>query len=242
MLPPDSLKNLLAKTEYSRSEKLLLCLAVEPLAPIGTKGVRERAVGAGLRAAGKWNISQILTSLRGLAVRTDEGWELTDDGVARAAELAGPAMVRRSRKVAAGLRHSLTTLKDENVRTFVEEAIECLEAGLYRAAVVLSWVGALSLLQEHVVAGRLSDFNAEALRRDAKWRTAKTTDDLSRMKEADFLHVLESISVLGKSVKQELEGCLKFRNGCGHPNSLKVGDARAAAHVESLLLNVFSKF
>ena len=63
-----------------------------------------------------------------------------------------------------------------------------------------------------------------------------------RMKEADFLQVLESISILGKSVKAELEGCLKLRNGCGHPNSLKVSEHRVTAHIEILVLNVFAVF
>jgi hypothetical protein len=88
----------------------------------------------------------------------------------------------------------------------------------------------------------LAAFNAEAIRRDAKWKTAKTRDDLARMKEADFLNVLEAISVIGKSVKQELEGCLRLRNGAGHPNSLRMGEARVAAHLESLIQNVFAQF
>jgi len=43
-------------------------------------------------------------------------------------------------------------------------------------------------------------------------------------------------------VRQELEGCLKLRNGCGHPNSLKLGENKVAAHLETLILNVFAKF
>jgi hypothetical protein len=66
---------------------------------------------------------------------------------------------------------------------------------------VLSWVGAVSVLQNYVHANVLAAFNTEASRRDAKWKTAKTVDDLGRMKEYDFLEVLESISVLGKNVK-----------------------------------------
>jgi hypothetical protein len=41
--------------------------------------------------------------------------------------------------------------------------------------------------------------------------------------ETTFLQIAESISMLGKNVKQELEGCLRLRNSCGHPNSLKIG-------------------
>jgi hypothetical protein len=133
-------------------------------------------------------------------------------------------------------------LTNPDTKRFVEEAVECFESRKFRAAVVLSWVGAVSLIQEHIMSKELTAFNTEALRRDPKWRTAKTADDLSRMKEADFLEVISAISVIGKNVKQELEGCLKLRNGCGHPNSLQIGEARVSAHVEVLILNVFARF
>jgi hypothetical protein len=100
-------------------------------------------------------------------------------------------------------------------------------------------VGAVAVLQDHVIANHLAAFNAEAARRDPKWKAAKNRDDLSRMKEYDFLQVLEAISVIGKNVKQELEGCLKLRNGCGHPNSMKIGEHRVAGHIETLILNVY---
>jgi hypothetical protein len=136
----------------------------------------------------------------------------------------------------------MTTVADPQTKEFLDEAVRCFEVGLYRAAVVLTWVGAVAVLQDHVVKMRLTDFNAEAARRDKKWRAAKTRDDLSRLKEAEFLHILEAISVIGKSVKHELEVCLKLRNGCGHPNSLKIGEAKAASHLETLLQNVFAVF
>jgi hypothetical protein len=62
------------------------------------------------------------------------------------------------------------------------------------------------------------------------------------MQESDFLDILDKISVIGKSVKLELGVCLTLRNGCGHPNSLKIADHRVAAHIESLILNIFSRF
>lgn len=241
MLKAGSLKSLITKSEYTNAEKILLCLA-ERDEPEQVRDIRSRAVANGLRAAQKWNVSAVLASLGSLAARTSDGWELTDDGRKRVAELAGPAASTRSRSVAAGLRHHLTTVSNPETKAFLEEAIECLESGLYRAAVVLTWVGAVSVLQHHVASNRLADFNKEASRRDQRWKPAKTADGLGLMKEADFLNVISAIGVIGKNVKQELEGGLKLRNGCGHPNSLVVGEARTAAHVETLLLNVFTTF
>ena len=113
---------------------------------------------------------------------------------------------------------------------------------MYRASVVLSWVGAVSLLYDYVISNKLKEFNDEALKRDPKWKIANTQEDLSRLKEYEFLQILVSISALGKSVKDELENCLKLRNGCGHPNSLRIGESRVAAHIETLMLNVFAKY
>jgi hypothetical protein len=62
------------------------------------------------------------------------------------------------------------------------------------------------------------------------------------MKEADFLERFAGIKVIGKNVKTQLVNGLNLRNGCGRPNSLKVGANVVAAHIETLLLNVFDRF
>ncbi len=67
-------------------------------------------------------------------------------------------------------------------------------------------------------------------------------DDLGRMKESDFLERIATIGMVGRNVKTQLVVGLNLRNGCGHPNSLKVGANTVAAHIEMLLLNVFDKF
>lgn len=106
----------------------------------------------------------------------------------------------------------------------------------------MSWLAAVSVLQTYVIANALNAFNTEAKRVDGKWKDAKTTDEIGRMKEVDFLDRLVGISVLGKNVKAELAECLNRRNGCGHPNSLKIGENTVAHHLEILLLNVFEPF
>lgn len=242
MIDRTRLRDLLAKRDYTRNEKLFMCLATAPDHPMAVKDIKMEALDSGLTEVRKWNISAILSSSRGLVVRAPAGWQLTTDGQRRVVDLVGPLVASPVAPVASSLRSHLPKLKDLDSKNFLEEAIECFEQGQFRAAVVLTWVGAVSVLHKFVFASHLTAFNTEATRRDAKWKIAKNTDDLGRMKEADFLTVLEAISVIGKNVKQELEGCLKLRNSCGHPNSLKIGESRVSAHVEVLLLNVFQKF
>ena len=145
-------------------------------------------------------------------------------------------------QVATGLRAELPRIGDDDTRLFVEEAIKCYEAELYRSAIIMSWLAAVDVLHNFVHQNTLAAFNAEARRVNGGWRDAKTTDDLGRMSEAHFLDRIEAISVIGKNVKAGLKDCLDRRNGCGHPNSLQIGANTAAHHIEILLLNVFQKF
>lgn len=151
-----------------------------------------------------------------------------------------------NRQTASDFKKYLEKIKSPEIVAFVDEAISCFLNGEKRAAVVFSWVGAVAVLYNHVVSKYLTDFNVEASKRysarNQKWKIAKTEDDLALMQEAEFLEVLQSISVIGKNVKETLAACLKLRNGCGHPNSLVVGDKKVEAHIEDLILNVYSKF
>lgn len=243
MLPKDALKDILSQ-DLSDTDKLLVVLAVDPVAPRQVKEIVGLASSAGwTKVKRDKNISQKLGRATKLAVRTDMGWELTSAGSQHIAKLAGPLMNSPIPKVASSLRAHLVTLTDPDTQQFVEEAITCFEARQYRAAVVLSWVGAVAVLHKHVVAHKLADFNAEATRREpTKWKTAKTTDDLGLMKEDTFLDILQALSIVGKNVKQELKNCLGLRNGCGHPNSLRIAEHKVSAHIEDLILNVFGKF
>ena len=242
MLAEPALKSLLHRPGFTRLDKALLCLAVDVSTPKAAKQIKQIAQAAGLQQIKKWNISAILGGSKGLAIRTPAGWELSPDGKSYVARVAGRLVVGPAPTTAANLRRHLAGVSDPLIEAFAREAVTCHEMGLHRAAVVLAWVGAVSVLQEYVVQNKLPEFNAEARRRDKKWKAAKTRDDLGRMKEYDFLQVLESISVIGKSVKQELEKRLQLRNACGHPSSLKIADNTAAAHIEVLILNVFSQF
>lgn len=225
---------------------MLVCLAVTPETAKAVRVVRDMAVSNGLRAAKNWNISDLLISAAENAVRTTGGWELTAKGSEHVARLAGPLLNSPVPKVASSLRAQLVKVVNLDTQRFVEEAISCFEARQYRAAAVLSWVGAVAVLFDHIIAHHLTAFNAEAVSRTATsknpWQPAKTSDDLARMREGEFLVVLEKISVLGKSVKTQLEKCLDLRNGCGHPNSLKIAEHAVASHIEVLILNVFSRF
>lgn len=240
MLETDELKLWLHK-ELGRLDKLLLILSSFDDA-VQLTDIRERAKVAGFRIPPKWNESQILGASKGKAVRAPEGWELTDAGKIHLRSLGVSKVSPAAMQVAVDLRAHLDKITDAETSDFVEEAIKCHEAELYRSAIVMSWLGAMDILHKHVHVNHLATFNAEAKRVNSRWKTAKTPDDLGRMGESDFLDRIAAISVIGKNPKEELQKALGLRNGCGHPNSLKVGVNKSAAHIETLLQNVFEKF
>ena len=246
MVSKERLKSLFTQPGLSKTERVLLLLAQDVAAPKQAAEIRILGAQLGLLEIEKWNVDTFLYKSRGKAAKLKGGWVLTTEGkhhLAQTFDLKGA--ISPANAAAIQLRTLIPNLKDDPTKTFVDEAIRCLEVSppLLRAAVVLSWVGAISVLQTHVVKKKLKEFNAEALARDPKWKSARTTDDLGVMKEDAFLDVLQRISIIGKNVKQELkDSCLKLRNASGHPNSLVFGENRVASHVEILVLNVFSKF
>lgn len=234
------LKNLLANKAFSKQERVLLLLAAGDEGAKPVSSMRELALKNGLRVAKDWNVSQILGRMDG-AVRLPDGWAITDAGIEKLSAM-GVTAASPSKRLQPTLRTYASGITDSSIKGFVDEAIGALEYKLYRAAVVLSWVGAVSVLYEVVLRSHLVAFNSEALKRFPKWKSAVTVDDLSRMKEFDFLQVANGISVIGKNTREELEQCLKLRNTCGHPNNHSIGEHRVTSHVEVLILNVFSKF
>jgi hypothetical protein len=172
--------------------------------------IRARAVNAGLKFSKSWNPSARLAEARrlGLALGTPTGWEITEAGKQHLRNRGVTAVSAAAVRVATDLRSELSKIKNSTSRAFAEEAVKCYEGELNRSAIVMSWLSAVDVLYHVVMTQHLADFNKEALRVDPKWKTAKSADDLSRMKEADFLDRLVGISVIGKNVKTELKQCL----------------------------------
>lgn len=240
MLSLSDLKTWLHRDLPQRDKLLLILASLDGTCQV--KDMRERAEAAGFRKLKGWNPSASLGRSKGLAIKTPKGWEITEAGKQHLRNLGVTKISPAAVQVATDLRSELKNLKNTNTRAFVEEAIKCYEAELYRSAIVMSWLAAVDVLHNYVHAKRLKAFNAEASRVDARWKVAKTTDDLGKMSEADFLDRIAALSIIGKNVKKELKDCLDRRNGCGHPNSLKIGPNTVAHHIEILLLNVFKKF
>ncbi len=234
--------DILSNPDLGRKEKILIILSLAEFSHKQVKDIKFLALENGLVEASKWNISQILKDLNKDVVKLPSGWTATSSGKKTLGDLGllnNESPVAKSNVL---LRKYLLKVNSENSKNFLEEAVAALEYGLLRSAVVLSWVGAVSILYEEVIASHLQTFNAEASKRNPKWKPAKSVDGLTNLKEHEFLQIISAISILGKNTKQELEQCLKLRNSCGHPSTLKLGENRVASHIEILVLNVYQQY
>lgn len=240
MLSEGDLKKWLHK-DLRQLDKLLLILATFDHA-VKIDGIRDRAAKAGLRLTTSWNPSATLGRSKGLAIRVPDGWEITDAGKSHLSGIGVTSLSTAAAIVASSLRCHLEKIRNDTTRSFAEEAIRCYESGLHRSAIVMSWIAAVDVLHRTVVKNHLAAFNAAAKAVDSKWKVALNEDGLGRMNEEKFLERCAAIGVLGKNQKDELLKSLNLRNGCGHPNSLRVGPNAVANHIEILLLNVFEPF
>lgn len=247
LIHKEQLTACLHKKRLGQLDILLVIMSVE--ANNAKKVITIKTLGrsAGLPELSKWNVSTILKRSKGLAIRLPEGWILSSNGKKHVNNLGVISSLKTLKTVnmATQLKRDLKLIHNVDSKAFLKEAILAFETNLLRSCVVLSWVGAVSLLYDHIMGSRLSQFNTESKRRFPRWKDAIIKDDLSRMQERDFLEIIGSppLSIIGKNLKLELiNTCLQLRNSCGHPNSLKIGVNRVASHLEILIKNIYNQF
>lgn len=138
------------------------------------------------------------------------------------------------------LRDRIAAIKDVEARAFASEAVDCLQIGAHRAAIVFMWVAAVHELQERLWRG--SDgkgITTAAQSHNPKAKVCKKRDDLSEYNEELLLQIAHDLGVIDKNEKSELIKALGLRNSSGHPNKLRPGEHRAKAHIEDIITMLF---
>ena len=227
--------------QLSLTDKLLVVLGAMD-EPCQIQEIKAKAREAGFRVPPGTNPSSLLIRTHGKAIRSDKGWELTDVGRQHLSGLGVETLDPTIVNTAQSLQAELAKISNPDTNAHVGEAVHCYRYGLYRAATIMSWVGAVSILRDVIHTSHLSQFNADMKRVDTKWKDVVVVDDFSKRRESDFLDCIARLGVVGQDVKTQLKQCLTRRNSCGHPNSLQVSANTVAAHIEILVLNVFQRF
>lgn len=202
------------------------------------------------RAAGvkTWKIASLLSGsghyIHATGSSRERIWELTDSGRSAIAGFA-PALPARLPGIAtqsevAALRGQVDAIVDSEAREFASEAVDCLEVGAHRAAIVFMWVAAVHELQERVwLASTPAAITAAAQLHSPKAKICKKRGDLSEYNESLLLQVAQDLGVIDKNQHTELKRALDLRNGSGHPNNLRPGEHKAKAHIEDIITMLF---
>lgn len=198
--------------------------------------------------AKNWNIARTLSNAGALVDAEGAAgakvWELTKSGRAWVEQFAPLPNSRPADQVAisevAKLRAQVAGIGDTEARAFASEAVDCLEIGAHRAAIVFMWVAAVHELQERVwAAATPATITSAAQAHNPKAKKLNKRDDLVEYNESLLLQVAQDLSVIDKNMKTELSKALDLRNGSGHPNRLRPGEHKAKAHIEDIITMLF---
>ena len=228
-------------SSLSQGVRVLALLSRHPDG-LTTAEIRKLSATHGRGTAG-WNFSAIIDRLADaqVVVLLDRRWHVLPDGHE---SLSKQGLTQRSVTATAisGLRRFLETLADKTLYDFVAEAIGCLEQGFCRSAVILSWSGAIWVLQQQILEHHLTEFNLAGASRFDDFKKIKNAESFGRIQERDLIQLFEDIHLISKSLKGILIQRLDLRNTCGHPNTVKINESTAASHVEILIENIFIRF
>jgi hypothetical protein len=239
------LRESLARRDIFKTDKYLLVVAMHD-GPMKASDIRAVARQNGWRDGAASVPGNYLKQTKS-AIYLPNGWTVTKacrDSLADRG-LINPVGVLTP--VTEALERYLTDVHDPDRARFVEEAIQYVKNKAYRSAIVLTWVGAVYLLYQHVLNNKLAEFNQEGHRRFQNqkkgWNDVADVDDLANaVKESDFLNMLQHIGVLTKAEQKELQNCLDRRNTAGHPNSSSFEEVTVGAHIHELIAKVYSKY
>lgn len=199
--------------------------------------IRAAMVHARAPRARKMNISDVLASASPMVHSQARGrFALTTTGERYVRERVGhPDSEPEVQHAAPSLRSLASKLKDPVVRSYVDEAIACLEAGAFRAAIVFVWTAAIRELHEKAWTKGDSVVNAAIQRQDSKARGVKKADDFAYIRDRTFLDASPDMGLLDKGQKDTLVEALNLRNRCGHPTQYKAGVDKARSFIADVV-------
>lgn len=127
----------------------------------------------------------------------------------------------------------------ETERRYLQEALLCLRAGAFRAAIVMTWNLAFDHLEELVIQKHLDDFNGAIIKRFPKQsQTISKKDDISEIfKESEVIEICRTGKILtGNEMKVLGEG-LNWRNMVAHPSAVLATRIQAEHIAHNLVVN-----
>ncbi|QQR75335.1 MAG: hypothetical protein IPJ17_07095 [Holophagales bacterium] len=118
-----------------------------------------------------------------------------------------------------------------DVQDYFREALDCLERGLNRSAVVLAWAGHFYVLSETMYRKHEADIRQVR----PKWSFKDLADLKEQYAEAQLLDVAREVKFLGRAELRVLQGQLSHRNQCAHPTLFRPSSNFAIGYVDEMI-------
>ena len=117
----------------------------------------------------------------------------------------------------------------------LQEALDCIEHGLFRAAHVSAWQAFMDFLEEKLE----SDGLAKVHYHRPGWVKFKTMDDIrDEISEFQIIEVAHLVNLISKGQKKSLHGMLSTRNECAHPSAYRPSASEAIGYVSGLISRI----
>lgn len=144
--------------------------------------------------------------------------------------------------------HSLrdaTRNAPESYRPYLDEAVDCYEAGAYRGAVLMVWAATIehiySVVENHKRGFKMLEAeNFKRFEKSSGYRKIKKKNDLLHINDGNLFLICEDAGVFNKNARSILDDALKTRNRCGHPTGYVVGREEVVVFIERLVNNIIS--
>lgn len=114
----------------------------------------------------------------------------------------------------------------------LQEALACIQRGIYRAAHVMAWAAFMDFLEQKLASDGLA--KVRSVRQG--WAKYSTIEEIrENVPEYQLVEAARDVKLISKSGMKTLHGLLSKRNECAHPSSYKPGLNESLGYVSELL-------
>lgn len=122
-----------------------------------------------------------------------------------------------------------------NQAELFEQAVKCVEKGVFKAAHVMAWAAFMDFLEEKITEDNLLHLHTLY----PKWDKLSTVEDLREtVAEYQLIEAARRLSILRKGEEKILKGHLAKRNECAHPSNYNPGMNETLGYVDELLKRI----
>lgn len=133
------------------------------------------------------------------------------------------------------LLKQIDKVNNDDEREYISEAINCLNAGSYRAGIIFMWNYTIRVIHNRLLQHSLHSLNQAIQKHFGNARQIQTIDDFSYIKESTVLKAALDLGEFDKNQKKVLEECLNVRNLCSHPGKYAPTPVKALSTIEDMI-------